>query len=116
MEEYIFVYGTLKRGHKNPAAKWFHERAEFVTTARTVGSLIDLGEYPGFLLEGDSEIKGEVFKFKSPEVLAFLDKYEAVEEGLYKRVKLPCIQGIKDVWVYVYTGTRKGKIIPSGIF
>ena len=57
---YVFVYGTLRRGEQRdisrlmPAPVW----AGF---GQVMGTLYDLGSYPGLVLGGGGIVKGEIY-------------------------------------------------------
>lgn len=105
---HFFVYGTLSSATGQP-----HElfaRCERVETGAVAGTLYDMGPYPALLLGGEGRVHGEVWKCPA-DLLPRLDRHEAVEEGLFRRVgvrvgALPC-------WTYV-AGPRLGpRLIPE---
>jgi len=75
MSEFLFVYGTLRRGqplypHLDAA------KARFIGEGRIVGRLFDLGEYPGATPDPKrfSTVRGEVHElYDPPRTLAILD-------------------------------------------
>ena len=80
----VFVYGTLKTGHR------LHEHlagAEFLGKAitRPCYRMFQLGWYPG-MVECDAgvAIEGEVWRV-TDRTLAVLDEVEEVASGLYER-------------------------------
>lgn len=85
MKTRLFVYGTLKRGCCNHAQM---AGAQFLGLARTPPGyrLYDLGGYPALVARPDdpSAVVGEVWSVDA-EVLARLDRFEGVHEGLYRR-------------------------------
>jgi gamma-glutamylcyclotransferase (GGCT)/AIG2-like uncharacterized protein YtfP len=105
----LFVYGTL-RSPSRQAADTGLRGCEKVADGVVRGTLYDLGDYPALLLSGEDEVRGEVWRCPY-EVLASLDEYEGVPEGLFRRAAVrvddrPC-------WVYV-AGPRLGpKLIPD---
>jgi len=84
-EHYVFVYGTLKRGHEINAAL---ASQKFVSTATTQAkySMFDLGDYPGLVHnhDGGQAIEGELYLVDGPGLL-LLDKIEEVDSGMYAR-------------------------------
>ena len=72
----IFVYGSLKRGHR-------HHRelrgARFVGERETAPAyrLLDFGDYPA-LARGDRSIMGELFEVDD-ELLSHLDEFEGAD-------------------------------------
>lgn len=91
--EYVFVYGTLKRGQ---CREDLWPRAPVsVAPAWTLGSLFDLGPYPA-LLGGNDRVLGELWSFEPsemPAVLAVLDQIEGTNQpgqsNEYDRVQVP---------------------------
>lgn len=93
---HLFTYGTLRRGHE--AARLL-EGCERIGPATVAGSLYDIdGEYPALVLAGAGRVEGEIWRCP-PEVLARLDEYEGVSEGLFRRVATEA--GGLACWVYV---------------
>lgn len=88
LTDYLFVYGTLKRGGHNHRLL---ATAAFVGDARTERRfrLIDCGPYPAMLEHADAplEIRGELYRITAS-LLPSLDELE--DEGkLYRRVTIP---------------------------
>jgi gamma-glutamylcyclotransferase (GGCT)/AIG2-like uncharacterized protein YtfP len=83
MRSLLFVYGTLRRGFTNRAARRLHQRGEFLGFATVRASLHHCGKYPG-LTRGEGRIRGEVFRV-SPQLLRYLDAYEGPE---FRRVRV----------------------------
>ncbi len=89
MSEYVFVYGTLKRGGINERLM---EGTEYIADGviPNAGLLVMPG-YPGLLLgkcPEDMYAKGEIYEIYRSYVLDTLDHLE--QEGiLYKRVMVP---------------------------
>lgn len=110
----LFVYGTLMQGGSN-AAVLVGLRRE-AATAR--GLLYDLpAGYPA-LAVGDGVVHGELVHDVSDAVLAILDRYEGVAEGLYQRVDAPITVGARTVVGQLYLMTdpaeRGGRLVRSG--
>ena len=125
MSAYLFVYGTLLLAHA-PA-----ETAHAVSKLRPIGEgfvngvLYDLGEYPGAVLDPDSNsrIAGTVFQLPDdPNVLHTLDAYEEFDpnapgSSLFIRVSHPVALesgGTLQCWVYVYNRNPGSAPIFSG--
>ena len=87
----IFVYGSLKRGHRNHA---FLQGQSFLGTAHTVAGfrLFDLGDYPGMVAwpEDKTGVAGEVWAVNAA-CLVQLDQLEGTAEGLYRRAPVPLL-------------------------
>lgn len=93
--QYIFTYGTLKRGYRNHK---YIEKAKFISDASIEGFyMFDLGRYPG-IYEGAGIIYGEIYEIDD-EMLKEMDLLE--EEGsLYIRKSIRVND--LDAWIYVY--------------
>lgn len=78
----VFVYGTLRRGEYN---HHYLSSATYVGQTRTEPSftLVDLGGYPGLLLEGSTPVVGELYDVDVT-TLARLDLLEEAPE-VYRR-------------------------------
>lgn len=107
----IFVYGTLKRGgsnHRQLAGEIFIGEARTVTGYR----LFALEGYPGMVpLADDREgVVGEVWSVK-PEALARLDRFEGVDEGLYRREPVPLLPpfAARTIHTYLYARSVAGR-------
>lgn len=78
----LFVYGTLRRGGSGARLLGSARPAGAATVA---GTLYDVGgRYPALVLGGGATVHGEVWICDEP-VLAALDAYEGVPEGLFRR-------------------------------
>lgn len=125
MSQHLFIYGTLRPGLAPD------EVACAVSTLRAVGegfvrgTLYDLGEYPGVVLNSSSSnrIYGTVFELPSDaRVLNALDVYEgfnpeAVAKSLFVRVEQ--VVELADgravaCWVYVYNLDPVGARVIAG--
>lgn len=100
----IFVYGTLKRGGSN------HRQIadqEFVGMARTAPGyqLYDLGDYPGMVAAPEDQlgVTGELWSVDEA-ALRRLDRFEGVDQGLYRRVPIalqpPDAQRVAETYLY----------------
>lgn len=101
---YLFVYGTLRRGH-SPAADDLWDAAEFAGEAVMRGRVIPKGPYLA-MLDGDGQIRGEVARLLSPDVtLPMLDEYEGADYVRVERKAELDSGGQVDAWVYFYRGS-----------
>ena len=75
---YVFVYGTLRAGGSNDIRR-FGPAPELVGMTGLAGVLYDLGPYPGMVLGGPFDVRGEVYSI-TPRVEAALDELEAVAD------------------------------------
>jgi gamma-glutamylcyclotransferase (GGCT)/AIG2-like uncharacterized protein YtfP len=77
---HLFIYGTLMPGLRLEAEM---HGARFVGAAQVPGRLVDVGRYPGLLLDlfkGDGAVTGEVYEVDGAQ-LARLDGVEGVVPG-----------------------------------
>lgn len=109
---YLFVYGTLQSGFKNPWQKSLSEQSIFVGPAEVKGAIYDLGEYPGAVRSEVSYIKGELYELPedSKHLWQELDEYEG-EEYERQKAKVVLKDSIIDVWIYWYIKSLKGKVL-----
>jgi gamma-glutamylcyclotransferase (GGCT)/AIG2-like uncharacterized protein YtfP len=126
MSDYIFLYGTLLPELATDEVAEIINRLRPVGHARVRGSLYDLGEYPGAVINSSlkSVIHGEVFELPQDEsLIKALDEYEGydpqdINGSLFVRLKtlVEMDDGRKlDSWVYVYNqDIRSAIIIPEG--
>jgi gamma-glutamylcyclotransferase (GGCT)/AIG2-like uncharacterized protein YtfP len=77
-KEYLFVYGTLRRGQGNEFFDVLARGARFVGDASTQARMYAIGDYPGAVPSTDTRdrVRGELFELSSGDVLRLLDKYE----------------------------------------
>lgn len=77
-ERLVFVYGTLRRGEANDITQ-LQPAPRFVGLAFIMGTLYDLGDYPGLLLPGSapSQVSGEVYAVE-PALEQRLDMVEGI--------------------------------------
>jgi gamma-glutamylcyclotransferase (GGCT)/AIG2-like uncharacterized protein YtfP len=121
--QYLFVYGTLKRGGK------FHreltkEDVQFIEDARIRGELYRLrdSDFPGAVPTSapNKYVHGQLFSLKNPEkTLAAMDDFEEVDKGLFRRklVDVWTPKGQMKAWVYFYARPfAHSEPVPSGIY
>ena len=84
----IFVYGTLKRGHRS---NHFLAGQRFLGAARTTSgyTLYSMGDYPGMVRSTDvrHHVVGEVWEVDAV-CLGKLNELEGLSEGLYERASV----------------------------
>ncbi len=108
-QQFVFVYGTLRRGGSD------HFRtagAEFVSSGTICGRMYQIDWYPGLVLDpkGD-EIRGEVYSVGS-ELLSALDAFEGLSVGKtegseYRRVQTTVMKQDSQTlsaWVWEWCG------------
>jgi gamma-glutamylcyclotransferase (GGCT)/AIG2-like uncharacterized protein YtfP len=99
-KQVVFVYGLLRRGNAGAMSTRFPE-SKFIAGARVRGSLYDLGEYPGLLLdESNSLVVGEVYEVDD-ETLKQLDEFEASSDYVRKQVEIHTGADKLQCWIYV---------------
>lgn len=117
-QDYLFVYGTLRKGLNHPMHQVLARHAGFVGMGSFQGKLYDLGGYPGAVASNElsDKVQGEVYGLQEAErIFQLLDEYEG-SEFRRERVSISFENG-KEVrsWIYLYQRpTRLLKIIPSG--
>ena len=89
----LFVYGSMKRGHRN---HWRIQEAEYLGSARLdVGGIIRPAAhwlFPYLFLDEKSTLrpKGELYRIGGL-ILDILDVFEGAETGKYRRRTLPVV-------------------------
>ncbi|MEP6717254.1 MAG: gamma-glutamylcyclotransferase family protein [Terriglobia bacterium] len=97
MPDLLFVYGTLRSGFDNAAARRLRASAQFADYAHLRGSVTDLGPYTGYRPGSAGEVPGELWRFdETSGILAVLDEYEGSE---FERVATETTDG-RRAWVY----------------
>jgi gamma-glutamylcyclotransferase (GGCT)/AIG2-like uncharacterized protein YtfP len=97
---HLFTYGTLAA--RSPDG--LLAGCERVGEGHVPGTLYDLGGYPALLLAGSDPVPGVIWRCPADR-LPVLDRYEAVDDGLFRRVGVRV--GGLSCWVYV-AGPRLG--------
>ena len=96
----VFVYGSLRRGSVGAMSVRFPE-ATYVAAGKVRGSLYDLGEYPGLVLDGEASfVTGEVYEVND-DTLSRLDTFELTSDYRRKRVEVEHGSERTDCWIYV---------------
>jgi gamma-glutamylcyclotransferase (GGCT)/AIG2-like uncharacterized protein YtfP len=94
---HLFVYGTLRSDVAGGAPDLLAS-CERLGPATLRGTLYDAGDYPALMLAGRTPIPGEIWRCPT-ELLSALDRYESVQDGLFRRVATR-VDGVA-CWVYV---------------
>ena len=98
MPNRIFVYGTLRSEFETPYAAALRAGSSLVGKAWVMGSIYEIGGYPGYRPEPAGWVHGEVYALSDPDAtLTMLDEYEGSQ---YERVLVDC--GGEPVWIYQY--------------
>lgn len=124
--DYIFVYGTLRRACPTGAHRTYLANTEFIGSAKVRGNLYRVSYYPALVLdESAGWVLGEVYRLISPEQLQQLDRYEectypSQPEQEYQRRKIDVATDKGEsysVWIYSYQRVVSNlEIITSGDF
>ena len=126
MDQFLFVYGTLRAGAAHPMHRLLQAQALDLGEARFSGRLMDLGHYPAAVPDhtGQWQVVGELYQMLEPApLLEALDRYEGCadndpEPREYRReqVRVDTKDGISRLaWVYLYNLPLKSpRWIPSG--
>src|SRR5260221_11473737 len=104
--EYLFVYGTLRRGTSNRAesrksdgrlyARFLEQFATYIGEGKTDGRLHLIKDYPGFV-DGKGTVVGDLYSVNT-KVLKTMDEYEVKEfERLKRDVEGPA--GTVTTWI-----------------
>lgn len=115
--EFLFVYGTLKRGFANRWPQRLWAQARFAGRGTLPGKLYDLGSYPALVEDSSAaaEVHGEVAELSDPGILEQLDEYEGPQ---YKRVLRDVRMedgSSRPAWVYVFrSAPSRARLIPEG--
>lgn len=118
IEQYIFLYGTLKREFHHEILNTIADDVEYVGETLLHGKMYDIGEYPGAIPDDKAMIKGDVFRLIKPrKVISVLDEYEGYyprnlnqSEYLRRKEKLKLKNSKKiDAWIYWYNNSVEGK-------
>jgi gamma-glutamylcyclotransferase (GGCT)/AIG2-like uncharacterized protein YtfP len=113
MSEFIFVYGTLRRGANHLAHDAISRHADYYGEGYMQGKLYDVGDYPAAIETKNENDKayGEVYKISDNELLTQLDIYEECSDDFpqpheYTRnlvlinVNLP--DKMLEAWAYIF--------------
>ena len=112
-DNYLFVYGTLRRACQHALFKVLDNQAEFVAEATFPGLLYMIYDYPGVIESTESSdiVYGEVYYLNDVNrVLSALDEYEEcslafptpTEYQRCKRLVKLNNQQIIEAWIYLY--------------
>jgi gamma-glutamylcyclotransferase (GGCT)/AIG2-like uncharacterized protein YtfP len=125
-EDFLFVYGTLRRKTSSKMHQILVKYTDFVAEGTYQGRLYNVGHYPGVIPSDHpvDRVKGEVYILKEPEtVLTKLDQYEECGPGFAQPTEY--IRRREEItlsdnstlyaWVYIYNRSINNlEWIPSG--
>jgi gamma-glutamylcyclotransferase (GGCT)/AIG2-like uncharacterized protein YtfP len=123
--EFLLLYGSLGSREPMHAELGLDKALQPFGPREIHGSLYDLGEFPGLVLES-GRVVAELFKIRDTSVLLRLDKYEEYDaakpkQSLFRRtaIQLPRYRSwiankllghpTIDAWIYVYNQPIGGK-------
>lgn len=95
----LFVYGTLMSGHPEHGMLVGLRREPATVTGRLYH--LPAG-YPAITLGGDAHVQGELVYGVSSPMLSVLDRYEGIEEGLYRREIVRAWLPLRRYQAYIY--------------
>ena len=110
--QYLFVYGSLRRGHRHPMHRVLARYADYTGTARLQGRLFKVSWYPGATASDNARdrVAGELYRLRDPgRCLTALDDFEGYaphrSDSDFVRQILPVIDRrghTVEAWVYLY--------------
>jgi len=115
---YVFVYGTLRKGDDNDITR-LQPATRYIGEGFTAGTMYHLGRYPGVVLGGSGEVRGEVYAI-TPELEVILDEIESIypqqSDEYFKRAIRVAVQGqVLDCLVYeINPRYAEGKPVMAG--
>ena len=110
MKKLVAVYGSLRQGFGN---NMLLRNSEYLSTEVLEGeyTMLDLGAFPGVILEGDTPITVEIYSVDDATFLD-LDHLEGYPT-FYNRLQVKTSQGM--AWMYFLEGEQwTNTYIPSG--
>ena len=110
MKQYLFVYGSLRKGFEPPEIAETAEKLKLVGEGFVYGSLYNFGEFRALVLGKKEKIYGQILELPfNEETLQKLDEYEGfypndLEKNLFIRKQTTAYLGDEKVqtWVYEY--------------
>jgi pyruvate carboxylase len=127
VDEYLFVYGTLRRDCGNDLHRLIARNSDYVGMATFQGQMYQLEEYPGIIASENSndQVVGELYLLSNTiKLLNVLDEYEEfdaqnIDKSLFVRTKVHVQVKGEDIETYAYLYNRpvdpKNRIV-SGDF
>ena len=114
VEEYIFVYGTLRRDCGNDLHRLIARNSDYVGMASYQGQMFQVAEYPGIIPSANpaDKVVGELYLLSNTvKLLNVLDEYEEYEtdrpeESLFIREQVEVTLKGKKITTYAYIYNR----------
>lgn len=112
----LFVYGTLRRGSRHPAALRLARQSRWLGEGVATGTLCSAGAYPVLVHDGKGRVQGDILHLRCPAItLDWLDRYEGCgaddpQPHEYRRVTQLVHKGaaLSRAAIYVYTCKADG--------
>jgi gamma-glutamylcyclotransferase (GGCT)/AIG2-like uncharacterized protein YtfP len=123
-DEFVFVYGTLRKEISSSMSKVLSSHCDFYSQGHMHGKMYELGGYPGVIESDNPEdiVYGDIYSIKNPATLfSILDEYEECSDSfrhpheyIRKRMLISLAEKRSiSAWVYIYnhdvTGLRRIK-------
>lgn len=104
--EYLFVYGSLKKGFDNH--KLLDKYTRRLGKAKTISKFAmyedSFGNYPYLIKMPISKIEGELYEIHREEMLDKIDEFEGAPDYYYrKKIQVKTHKGVKFAHVYLST-------------
>jgi gamma-glutamylcyclotransferase (GGCT)/AIG2-like uncharacterized protein YtfP len=89
-------------------------RVDVMGSDKIAGTLYDLGDYPGLILNGGGTVAGYLLRPHDEALLSLLDEYELYDElnpetSEYIRLIVRTIERGIEAWVYIYNKPINGR-------
>jgi pyruvate carboxylase len=110
VEEYLFVYGTLRRDCGNDLHRLIARNSDYVGMATYQGQMFQVADYPGIIPSDNDkdQVVGELYLLSNTiKLLNVLDEYEefdpeSSEKSLFKREHVTVKLKDKEITSYAY--------------
>ncbi len=115
--QYLFVYGTLRKAHGFPMSKWLVRNAQSCGRGNYRGKLLNLRHYPGAIPSRDASDKvvGDLYALRAAStILRVLDDYEG--EKFCRKKTTITLKNKKNIkaWIYIFRGPVPGLPVIRG--
>jgi pyruvate carboxylase len=115
VEEYLFVYGTLRRDCGNDLHRLIARNSDYIGMATYQGQMYQVAEYPGIIPSDNAkdQVVGELYLLSNTiKLLNVLDEYEEYNaekpsESLFVREQVKVSLKGKEIETYAYLYNKK---------
>lgn len=115
VEEYLFVYGTLRRDCGNDLHRLIARNSDYIGMATYQGQMYQVADYPGIIPSNDAkdQVIGELYLLSNTiKLLNVLDEYEEYNadmpaESLFVREQVKVSLKGKEIETYAYLYNKK---------